>query len=37
MMILAGEAVGELGRRLGVPLPYRGQARGICGVLPCLL
>lgn len=25
MMILAGEAAGELGRRLKVPLPYRGQ------------
>lgn len=29
MMILAGEAVGELGRRLGVPLPYRGQAEPV--------
>lgn len=28
-MILAGEAVGELGRRLGVPLPYRGQAEPV--------
>lgn len=29
LMILAGEAVGELGRRLGVPLPYRGQAEPV--------
>ncbi|KAL4859933.1 putative ribonuclease [Chlorella vulgaris] len=29
MMILAGEAVGELGRRLAVPLPYRGQAQPV--------
>jgi exoribonuclease-2 len=29
MMILAGEAVGELGRQLGVPLPYRGQAEPV--------
>jgi exoribonuclease-2 len=29
MMILAGEAAGELGRRLGVPLPYRGQAEPV--------
>lgn len=29
MMILAGEAVGELGRALGVPLPYRGQAEPV--------
>ena len=29
MMILAGEAVGELGRRLSVPLPYRGQAEPV--------
>lgn len=29
MMILAGEAVGELGRRLAVPLPYRGQAEPV--------
>lgn len=29
MMILAGEAVGELGRALGVPLPYRGQAQPV--------
>lgn len=28
-MILAGEAVGELGRRLAVPLPYRGQAEPV--------
>ncbi|EFN57481.1 hypothetical protein CHLNCDRAFT_143004 [Chlorella variabilis] len=29
MMILAGEAVGQLGRELGVPLPYRGQAEPV--------
>ncbi|KAL4425691.1 hypothetical protein ABPG75_009707 [Micractinium tetrahymenae] len=29
MMVLAGEAVGELGRCLAVPLPYRGQAEPV--------